>query len=544
MFCIQCEQTVRTSESAGCQSTKGVCGKTAETSDLQDLLITVLAGLSAWVVEGKNKQLDTQMAQRFVPLALFSTLTNVNFDPERIVSFAIQAIQLRDELAKEFGASIDHPLANIKLKGSDVETLSQQASNFSFNASGQINKDTLGLQLLNLYGLKGAAAYYEHAQALGQFSDELSFDIIKHLAWLGSTPANDKALLDNAMAIGQLNFKIMQLLDQAETQEFGHPVPTEVNRKPTKGKAILISGHDLQDLKLLLEQTVGTGINVYTHGELLPAHGYPLLKQYAHLKGNYGGAWQMQQREFMRFPGPILMTSNCIIDPTVGAYQDRIWTRSMVGWPGVKHITGDDFTPIIEQAKSMIGFTQTEIEQPITVGFGRETLLGASDSLLSMFGDKSLRHAFLVGGCDGRSVGRDYYSEFTQAVPNDCVVLTLGCAKYRFNDQTFGEINGLPRLIDIGQCNDSFAAIMLAVNLAEKLNCSVNELPLSIVLSWFEQKAIVVLLTLLSLGVRNIYTGPQMPAFLTPNLLKILTEEYGVKAISEVEADMKKMLVA
>ncbi|SET35224.1 hydroxylamine reductase [Thorsellia anophelis] len=544
MFCIQCEQTVRTSESSGCQSQKGVCGKTAETSDLQDLLITVLAGLSGWIIEGKAQQLETENAQRFIPFALFSTLTNVNFDPERIVSFAIQATQLRDELAKQLGKNIDHPLANLSLKGNDVATLSKQASNFSFNATGHINKDTLGLQLLNLYGLKGAAAYYEHAQALGQFSDELSFEIVKHLAWLGSTPTNDNELLDNAMAIGQLNFKIMQLLELAETNSFGHPIPTEVNRKPTKGKAILVSGHDLNDLKLLLEQTEGTGINVYTHGELLPAHGYPLLKQYTHLKGNYGGAWQMQQREFMRFPGPILMTSNCIIDPTLGAYQDRIWTRSMVGWPGVKHITDDNFSPIIEQAKTMIGFTQTEIEESITVGFGRETLLGASDSLLSMFGDKSLRHAFLVGGCDGRSVGRDYYSEFTQSVPKDCVVLTLGCAKYRFNDQAFGDINGLPRLIDIGQCNDSFAAIMLAVNLAEKLGCSVNDLPLSIVLSWFEQKAIVVLLTLLSLGVKNIYTGPQMPAFLTPNLLKILTHQYGIKAISDVESDMKKMLVA
>jgi len=332
------------------------------------------------------------------------------------------------------------------------------------------------------------------------------------------------------------------LLDKGETQAYGNPVPTTVNVKPVAGKCILISGHDLKDLQALLEQTAGTGINVYTHGEMLPAHGYPELKKYPHLVGNYGSGWQNQQKEFARFPGPIIMTSNCIIDPNAGDYADRIFTRSIVGWPGVTHLEDRDFSLVIEKANAMAGFPYDEIAHNITVGFGRQTLLAASDTVINMVAEKKLRHVFLVGGCDGSLEERSYYTEFAHKAPKDCVVMTLGCGKYRFNKLEFGDIDGLPRLLDVGQCNDSYSAIMLAVNLAEKLGCGVNDLPLTLVLSWFEQKAIVVLLTLLALGVKNIYTGPTAPAFLNDNLMAILYEKFGLRGLSTVEQDMAEAL--
>ena len=346
------------------------------------------------------------------------------------------------------------------------------------------------------------------------------------------------------MEIGQMNFRVMSILDAGETSTYGHPTPTQVNVKATEGKCILISGHDLKDLYNLLKQTEGTGVNVYTHGEMLPAHGYPELRKFKHLIGNYGSGWQNQQVEFARFPGPIVMTSNCIIDPTVGAYDDRIWTRSIVGWPGVSHLEGDDFGPVIAQAQQMAGFPYSEIPHLITVGFGRETLLGAADSLIDLVSREKLRHIFLVGGCDGARGERNYFTDFATSVPDDCLILTLACGKYRFNKLDFGNIEGLPRLIDAGQCNDAYSAIILAVTLAEKLGCGVNDLPLSLVLSWFEQKAIVILLTLLSLGVTNIVTGPTAPGFLTPDLLAVLNEKFGLRSVTNVEDDMKQLLSA
>jgi hydroxylamine reductase len=362
------------------------------------------------------------------------------------------------------------------------------------------------------------------------------------MAWLGTQPADMNTLLENAMGIGQMNFHVMAILDKGETDAYGHPVPTVVNVRPRAGKAILISGHDLKDLQMLLEQTEGRGINIYTHGEMLPAHGYPQLKKYSHLAGNYGSGWQNQQIEFAKFPGPVVMTSNCIIDPNVGNYGDRIWTRSIVGWPGVKHLEGEDFAQIIAQALEQPGFPYDEIEQEITVGFGRETLLGAADTVIDLVATKQLRHIFLIGGCDGSRGERSYFTDLARAVPEDCLIMTLACGKYRFNKLDFGTLGPLPRLLDVGQCNDAYSAIMLAVNLAEKLGCGVNDLPLSLVLSWFEQKAIVILLTLLSLGVKNIATGPTAPAFLTDNLLAILNEKFGLRAISSVEQDLKMML--
>lgn len=550
MFCVQCEQTIRTPAGNGCAYAQGVCGKTAQTSDLQDLLIAALQGLSAWAVEARKLNVISHDVDSFAPRAFFSTLTNVNFDSPRIVGYAREAIALREALKQQCLAVkpdlvLNHPMVNLALVSDDLGELQRQAADFAPNRDkARIGEDILGLRLLCLYGLKGAAAYMEHALVLGQQDESIYAQYHQLMSWLGTWPDDMGALLQCAMDIGKMNFSVMQMLDTGETGKYGHPTPTQVNVRPVAGKCILISGHDLVDLYNLLEQTEGTGVNVYTHGEMLPAHGYPELRKFSHLVGNYGSGWQNQQSEFARFPGPIVMTSNCIIDPTPGAYDDRIWTRSIVGWPGVQHLVGDDFSAVITQAQQMAGFPYSEIEHLITVGFGRQTLLGAADTLIDMVSRGVLRHVFLVGGCDGARGERSYFTDFATQVPDDCLVLTLACGKYRFNKLDFGTLEGLPRLIDAGQCNDAYSAIMLAVTLAEKLGCGVNDLPLSLVLSWFEQKAIVILLTLLSLGVTNIVTGPTAPGFLTPNLLAILNEKFGLRQITSVDQDMQQLLSA
>lgn len=550
MYCVQCEQTMKTPVGNGCAYAQGMCGKTAETSDLQDLLVAVLEGLSAWALAARSVGIIDHDVDSFAPRAFFSTLTNVNFDSDRIVGYAKEAIYFRESLksrtlAKNAAIQVANPRAEIQLAGSDLDSLQKQAQLFALNADkAQIGDDLHGLRMLCLYGLKGAAAYMEHAHVLGQYDNEIYAEYHRYMAWLGTDPSDMNELLENAMGIGQMNFRIMAILDKGETQAYGNPTPVTVNVRPIAGKAILISGHDLKDLQMLLEQTEGKGINIYTHGEMLPAHGYPELKKYKHLVGNYGSGWQNQQIEFAKFPGPVLMTSNCIIDPNVGNYGDRIWTRSIVGWPGVKHITGDDFSEMIEQAQSLEGFPYNEIEHLITVGFGRETLLNAADTVIDLVSQKKLRHVFLVGGCDGSRGERSYYTDLAREIPQDCLIMTLACGKYRFNKLDFGTLEGLPRLLDVGQCNDAYSAIMLAVNLAEKLGCGVNDLPLSLILSWFEQKAIVILLTLLSLGVKNIYTGPTAPAFLTDNLLAVLNEKFGMRSITTPEQDLKDILSA
>lgn len=395
MYCVQCEQTIRTPAGNGCAYAQGMCGKTAETSDLQDLLVAVLQSLSASAVTARSLGIIDHDIDSFAPRAFFSTLTNVNFDSERIIGYAREAIYLRDKLIKHCQSvnsvvAFNHPLINLQLNGTDIPTLQAQAAQFSLDIDkADVGEDIHGLRMLCLYGLKGAAAYMEHAHVLGQYDNEVYGQYHEIMAWLGTLPSDMNELLDNAMAIGLMNFKIMEILDAGETSEFGHPTPTEVNVRPVAGKCILISGHDLKDLKMLLEQTEGTGINVYTHGEMLPAHGYPELKKYAHLVGNYGSGWQNQQVEFAKFPGSILMTSNCIIDPDVGDYKDRIWTRSIVGWPGAKHLVGDDFSAMIAQAQSLAGFPYTEIEHKITVGFGRQTLLGAADAVIDLVSQKN-----------------------------------------------------------------------------------------------------------------------------------------------------------
>ena len=548
MFCVQCEQTVRTPAGNGCAYAQGMCGKTAETSDLQDLLVAVLQGLSAWALVARGYGIVDEEIDSYAPRAFFSTLTNVNFDSDRIVGYARDAVIHRESLRvrcrlMDPQITVDHPLAALELVSDNLSELQQQAQQFALNDDkARVGDDIHGLRMLCLYGLKGAAAYMEHAHVLGQADVAIYAEYHRLMAWSGTQPANMGELLDNAMAIGKMNFSVMAILDKGETDAYGHPQPTSVNVRPLAGKAILISGHDLKDLQTLLEQTAGTGINIYTHGEMLPAHGYPELKKYPHLAGNYGSGWQNQQVEFAKFPGPVVMTSNCIIDPNVGNYGDRIWTRSIVGWPGVQHLEGEDFAPVIAQALQLPGFRYSEIEQEITVGFGRQTLLGAADTVIDLVAAKKLRHIFLIGGCDGSRSERSYFTDLAVSVPKDCLIMTLACGKYRFNKLDFGTIEGLPRLLDVGQCNDAYSAIILAVNLAEKLGCGVNELPLSLVLSWFEQKAIVILLTLLSLGVKNIATGPTAPAFLTDNLLAVLNEKFGLRAITSVEQDLHTML--
>ncbi|MBK5144823.1 hydroxylamine reductase [Budviciaceae bacterium BWR-B9] len=549
MYCVQCEQTIRTPAGNGCSYAQGMCGKTAEVSDLQDLLVAVLEGLSAWAVKARDLGIIDHHVDAFAPKAFFSTLTNVNFESDRIIGYARDAIILRESLVSrcrviDSNLQLDHPMANLQLAAT-LPAILQQATEFALNKDkAEIGDDIHGLRMLCLYGLKGAAAYMEHALVLGQHDDAIYAEYHQLMAWLGTNPTDMATLLDNAMNIGKMNFKIMAILDHGETSIYGDPTPTSVNVKPVAGKAILISGHDLKDLQMLLQQTEGTGINIYTHGEMLPAHGYPELRKYKHLVGNYGSGWQNQQTEFAKFPGPIVMTSNCIIDPNPGNYIDRIWTRSIVGWPGAKHLEGDDFSAIIAQAHSLAGFPYSEIEHLITVGFGRQTLLNAADTVIDLVSQKKLHHVFLVGGCDGSRGERSYYTDFARSVPQDCLIMTLACGKYRFNKLDFGTLEGLPRLLDVGQCNDAYSAIMLAVKLSEKLGCTVNDLPLTLVLSWFEQKAIVILLTLLALGVKDIYTGPTAPGFLTDNLLNVLKENFGMRSITTVEQDINEILAA
>ncbi|ELV7508876.1 hydroxylamine reductase [Aeromonas veronii] len=549
MFCVQCEQTIRTPAGNGCAYAQGMCGKTAETSDLQDVLIYTLQGLSAWALAAREQGIIDREIDAFVPKAFFATLTNVNFDSNRIVAYVNQALAYRLQLADRLTAMAvqvnDLPHSAYFEPGAELlEQLAHAASAAPNRGKSEVNEDIMGLRLLCLYGLKGAAAYMEHARVLDQQSDEVAAEFHRIMSWLSTDPSEMGRLFSCAMEIGQLNFKIMEMLDLGETSAFGHPEPTRVRVTPIPGKCILVSGHDMVDLKLILEQTKGTGIHVYTHGEMLPALAYPFFKQYPHLVGNYGSAWQNQQKEFANFPGAVVMTSNCIIDPNVGNYSDRIFTRSIVGWPGVTHLEGDDFSAVIAKAQALEGFKHTELEHFITIGFARNALMQAAPAVIEKVKAGEISHFFLVGGCDGDKAERAYFTEFAKATPRDSLLLTLGCGKYKFNKLDFGDIGGIPRLLDVGQCNDAYSAIQLALALSEAFECGVNDLPLTLVLSWFEQKAIVILLTLLSLGVKDIRTGPTAPAFLTPALLKVLEEQFGLKGTSTAEADLAEILAA
>ncbi|MDV7106185.1 hydroxylamine reductase [Vibrio sp. TH_r3] len=553
MFCIQCEQTIQTPVGKGCSYTQGMCGKTAEVSDLQDVLVYSLQGVSFWAEVGRSVNVIDDEIDQWAPKAFFSTLTNVNFDPARVIEFAQQSNTFKKRLEEKVRAAalvtgFDIPTLSPAAKfdlPNDPEELIKLAPQAAVNRGHESqHEDVIGLRLLCLYGLKGAAAYLEHARVLSQTDVEVYGEYHKIMAWLGTDPTDLKALLDMSMKIGLVNYRIMEMLDKGETDTFGHPEPSQVNVKTVKGKAILVSGHDLHDLEKILQQTEGKGINVYTNGEMLPGHSYPELKKYPHLVGNYGSAWQNQQKEFANFPGAIVMTSNCLLNPNVGQYADRLFTRSIVGWPGVSHVEGDDFSAVIECALAQEGFKHDEIEQMITVGFGRNALMAAAPAVVDQVKQGNIRHFFLVGGCDGDKAERSYYTDFTAQAPEDSVILTLACGKFRFNKGEFGDINGIPRLLDVGQCNDAYSAIQLAIALSKEFDCDINELPLTLVLSWFEQKAIVILLTLFALGLKGIYTGPTAPAFLTDNLLAIMQKEFDMRSIGNVEDDLKTILAA
>ncbi|MGZ5030261.1 MAG: hydroxylamine reductase [Methylobacter sp.] len=550
MFCYQCEQTDRSNAVSGCATVKGMCGKDATTSDLQDLLIHGVKGIAQYAKRARVLNAPDNAAGDFILYAMFTTLTNVNFNATRFVTLIQQAAQIRDRVKESYiQAALAQGKTPEQLTGPatwqpavDMDGMLKQAAGVGINAGiEQVGPDIIGLRSLVLYGLKGVCAYAHHAYVLGKESDEVYAGVEDALDFLSNNPTDVEALLNQAMALGTLNLAVMALLDEANTGTFGAQQPTQVRVTPIKGKAILVSGHDLGDLAALLVQTKGTGINIYTHGEMLPAHAYPKLKAYPHLLGNYGGAWQDQQREFAEFPGPILMTSNCIIEPQP-QYRQRIFSAGPVGWPGVRHIRDKNFAPLIQAANALPGFKDDVAEKLITVGFGRDAVLGVADQVIDAVKSGAIRHFFLIGGCDGAAPGRNYYTEFAEQAPEDTVVMTLGCNKYRFNQHDFGDIGGIPRLLDLGQCNDSYSAIKIATALAGAFDCGVNELPLSLIVSWFEQKAAAVLLTLLALGIRNIRLGPTLPAFLTPNLVQVLVDKFGLMPITNAPADIEAAL--
>ncbi|SIS42449.1 hydroxylamine reductase [Insolitispirillum peregrinum] len=550
MFCYQCEQTAQTDQGAGCASQRGNCGKDEQTSDLQDLLIHAVKGIAQVATAGRSLGVSDPVADAFILKAMFSTLTNVNFNPARFTRMIADAAVLRENLkAAVVQAASARGVAAPVWAGpaawvipEEVGELLAQAECAAIRAGeDQVGADIIGLRALVLYGLKGVCAYAYHALMLGQSSQEVYAGIEQALDFLANEPADVQSLLDMALTVGTINLSVMALLDAGNTGSFGTPEPSQVRISPVAGKAILVSGHDMADLKVLLDQTAGQGINIYTHGEMLPAHSYPALKAYPHLVGNYGGAWQDQQKDFAEFPGAILMTSNCLIEPGP-RYRQRIFTTGPVGWPGLRHLEDHAFAPVIQAAKALPGFAADAEEKTITIGFGRDAVLSVADTVIEAVKGGAIRHFFLVGGCDGADSGRNYYTDFVEQTPQDTVVLTLGCNKYRFNTLDLGSIGGIPRLLDMGQCNDSYSAIQVASALAKAFDCGVNDLPLSLVVSWFEQKAAAVLLTLLALGLKGIRLGPTLPAFITPTVLQTLVDAFDIKPIGTPEGDLAAIL--
>lgn len=540
MFCWQCEQTAR---GQGC-STFGVCGKSPDVSNLQDLLIYVLRGLSQIALEARKIGIKDEQIDVFISEAAFATLTNVNFDPESIIRYLNWAVDARERLKRQvaskggktdFGTPTNLTLANTK------EGMVQQGKQYGVLTDPAPNEDVRGLHWLVTYGIKGVAAYAYHAYRLGKKDDKVFHFIEEGLASALDQSLGVNDFVSLALKCGEINIRAMELLDAGNTEAYGHPEPTKVPLGAKAGKAILVSGHDLKDLDALLQQTQDKGINVYTHGEMLPAHGYPKLKLYPHFYGHYGTAWQNQQREFAAFPGAILMTTNCIQKPAE-VYKDNIFTSGPVAWPGTQHIADEDFTPVIEKALPLPGFPEDQPSKTVTVGFARNAVLSVADKVVDAVKNGKIKHFFLVGGCDGAKPGRSYYTEFVEKAPADTVILTLACGKFRFFDKELGDINGIPRLLDIGQCNDAYSAVVIAQALAKTFNVSLNELPLSMILSWYEQKAVAILLSLLYLGVKNIRLGPSLPAFITPNVLKVLIDNFNIMPIKTPDEDLKSIL--
>ena len=528
MFCYQCEQTAGCT---GCTGNTGVCGKSANTARLQDELTGALIGL-ARATEG-NEQLVTEEMNQLVLEGLFTTITNVNFNDETLKLLIDKIEDTKKKLVPNCFTCSDSCGRN---------------NDFDMSTLWTTDEDIRSLKSLILFGIRGMAAYAYHASVLGYTDETISKFFYKALFAIGMKDWGMDKLLPIVLEVGKVNLRCMELLDQANTTTYGTPVPTTVPLTIEKGPFIIITGHDLKDLQLLLEQTKDKGINIYTHGEMLPAHAYPELKKYSHLKGNFGTAWQNQQKEFDNIPGAILYTTNCLM-PVKPSYADRVFTTEVVSYPEIVHIGEEkDFTPVIEKALALGGYTKDQHMTGInggiqvTTGFSHGTVLSVADQVIEAVKNGDIKHFFLVGGCDGARVGRNYYTEFVKQSPADSIILTLACGKYRFNDLDLGTIGGLPRIMDMGQCNDAYSAIKVAIALAEAFECDVNELPLSMVLSWYEQKAVCILLTLLYLGIKNIHLGPTLPAFISPNVLNFLVENYGISPISTPEEDLKKLL--
>ncbi len=528
MFCYQCEQTAGCT---GCTGNSGVCGKSANTARLQDELTGALIGL-ARAAEG-NEHLVTEEMNQLVLEGLFTTITNVSFNDETLKLLINKIEDTKKKLVPNC----------FTCSGSCGKN-----NNFDMNTLWTTDEDVRSLKSLILFGIRGMAAYAYHASVLGYTDETISKFFYKALFAIGMKDWGMDKLLPIVLEVGKVNLRCMELLDQANTTTYGTPVPTTVPLTIEKGPFIIITGHDLKDLQLLLEQTKDKGINIYTHGEMLPAHAYPELKKYSHLKGNFGTAWQNQQKEFDNIPGAILYTTNCLM-PVKPSYADRVFTTEVVSYPEIVHIGEEkDFTPVIEKALALGGYTKerhmTGINggAQVTTGFSHGTVLSVAGQVIEAVKNGDIKHFFLVGGCDGARVGRNYYTEFVKQSPADSIILTLACGKYRFNDLDLGTIGGLPRIMDMGQCNDAYSAIKVAIALAEAFECDVNELPLSMVLSWYEQKAVCILLTLLYLGIKNIHIGPTLPAFISPNVLNFLVENYGLSPIGTPEEDIKKLL--
>lgn len=545
MFCRQCEQTYN---AVACNK-MGVCGKKPEVSNLQDLLIHALKALAVYGKMARELGQKDTSTDFFVMEGVFMTLTNVNFDPETIIQEIHKAYKIKETLRKsvtKLAQEKDHslpaklPAVAHWVPSESREGLLKQASGVGLLSNPSLAPDLRSLREILLLGLKGLAAYAAHAYRLGKTDEVVTDFLYKALAALADEGLSAETLLSLILGCGEANLKCLEILDKAHTDHFGHPVPTTVKIGFQKGPAIIVSGHDLADLEQLLIQTEGKGVNIYTHGEMLPAHGYPGLKKYRHLVGHFGTAWQNQQKEFANIPAAILMTTNCIQEPHI-TYADRIYTTGAVGWPGINHIPEGfkkDFSAVIKRAESLGGFKNELFERDILVGFAHHAVLGVADKIIEAVKAGKIRHFFLIGGCDGARPGRNYFSKFAEQVPHDCLILTLACGKHRINRHEYGVTAGFPRLLDCGQCNDAYSAIVIAQALAKAFNCGVNDLPLSMIVSWYEQKAVVILLTLLFLGIKNIRLGPTLPAFITPNVLKILVDKFQIKPTGVVEEDL------
>ena len=543
MFCYQCEQTAG---GKGCTKL-GVCGKTPEIAALQDLLIYQIKGISCYAKEiiEKGENLDKDIVS-FIENSLFTTLTNVNFDADVHIEMLKQSQKIKEALRKRIGKiknDTDHATYNLSSTKSEML---KDAKKAGIMYDQNLDADIRSLRQTIIYGLKGISAYGHQARELGYYDDQVDNFYARALEATCDDNLSVEELIRWAMRTGEMSVAVMKKLDEANTTVYEHPSPHKVNVNIKKGPFIIVSGHDLKDLEMLLEQTEGMGINIYTHGEMIPSHGYPGLNKYSHLVGNFGSAWQNQQKEFDNIPGCILMTTNCLMRPR-DTYKDRIFTTSVVGWDGVKHISKNkdgkkDFSEIINKALELGGYEEDQKPHEILVGFGHKATLSNAETIVNAVKDGKVRHFFLIGGCDGARPGRNYYTEFAEKVPKDCIILTLACGKYRFNKLEFGEVAGLPRLLDVGQCNDAYSAVRIATALADAFGTDVNGLPLSLIISWYEQKAVADLLALLSLGIKGIYLGPTLPAFLSPNVLQYLVDTFDLKPISTAEDDLKSCL--